>query len=583
MSDRAVFVLAAAAALGAWSGSGPPVVVGGALVVAAWLARRPWALCIAVLLLAGGRGAADADGLHAARIGPFRGWVELAGDPVAGPGGAVVVDARVGGDRAELTARGEAALVLRARAAGDVVLVGGERRRAPPNASWLARRHVALRMAITEAGPWRDGWPPWRVANAARDAIARSAVALPARQRGLYLGLVLGDEREEPADIADDFRGAGLAHLLAVSGQNVALVLALAGPLLRRSGFRTRLALTIAVLAVFVLTTRAEPSVLRASAMAGIAAVAAALGREASGLRTLTLAVAGLLVADPFLVGSVGFQLSVAASAAILVAARPIAARLPGPRPIAEVVGVSVAAQGGVAPVLAATFGSVPVVGLLANVLAAPAAGPVMAWGVAAGLVGGVVGPAASGVLHLPTRLLVGWLALVARWSAQLPLGELGPRELIAVAVGMAVLAGGRRFGLRWLVPAGAALLVGALIAPALALRGPRPAVTVLGRGATLWSDGGTLLVLDGRSRVDDVLAGLRRSGVGRLDLVVVSTSGTRAAAVVDAVAARSAVGAVLDPGAVPTVEQRRVGRLVVTLTPASTGLAVAVARDSVP
>ena len=62
------------------------------------------------------------------------------------------------------------------------------------------------------------------------------------RARSLYTGLVIGDDREQPADLADAFRGAGLTHLLAVSGQNVAFALALAGPLLRRLRLWPRLA-----------------------------------------------------------------------------------------------------------------------------------------------------------------------------------------------------------------------------------------------------------------------------------------------------------------------------------------------------
>src|SRR5436189_94520 len=82
------------------------------------------------------------------------------------------------------------------------------------------------------------------------------------------------------ADVTDDFRGAGLSHLLAVSGQNVAFVLALAGPMLRRLGLRVRLPATIAVIAFFALVTRFEPSVLRASAMAALAVTASTMGRD---------------------------------------------------------------------------------------------------------------------------------------------------------------------------------------------------------------------------------------------------------------------------------------------------------------
>ena len=89
---------------------------------------------------------------------------------------------------------------------------------------------------------------------------------------------------------------------------------------------------TLAVVGLFGVVTRFEPSVLRATVMAAIAVTAWMLGRPVSGLRTLALAVTALVLVDPMLVGVLGFQLSVAASAGILVLARPLADHLPGPR-----------------------------------------------------------------------------------------------------------------------------------------------------------------------------------------------------------------------------------------------------------
>ena len=107
----------------------------------------------------------------------------------------------------------------------------------------------------------------------------------------------------------------------------------------------------LVVIGFFATVTRFEPSVLRGERMAGLAAVAEASGRPASGLRLLSLAIAGLVLVDPFLVWSIGFRLSVGASLGILLLARPIADRCPGPAWLAEALGVTTAAQLGVAPV----------------------------------------------------------------------------------------------------------------------------------------------------------------------------------------------------------------------------------------
>lgn len=219
----------------------------------------------------------------------------------------------------------------------------------------------------------------------------------------------------------------------------MAFVLALAAPLLRRGTHRLRLPLTLVVLAGFGLVTRFEPSVLRATTMAGVAAVAAAGGRTAGGIRVLALAVVTVLLIDPLLVGSAGFQLSVLASGGILVLAGPLAAALPGPGWFREAAAVTIAAQLAVAPRLVA-FDPVPVVSLPANLLAVPAAGPMMTWGLTGGFAAGVLGGVPARLLHLPTDLLARWLQTVAHTSAAAPLGGLTAVHVAVLWAAAAVL-----------------------------------------------------------------------------------------------------------------------------------------------
>ena len=114
--------------------------------------------------------------------------------------------------------------------------MAGSVRPPPPGASWLAYRHIAGVLTIDEVRAQDPGDPWMQAANAVRNLLTRGADGLPASERPLFLGFVLGDTRGQAVDITDDFRGAGLSHLLAVSGQNVAFVLALAAPVLRRAG-----------------------------------------------------------------------------------------------------------------------------------------------------------------------------------------------------------------------------------------------------------------------------------------------------------------------------------------------------------
>jgi len=266
--------------------------------------------------------------------------------------------------------------------------------------------------------------------------------------RALTAGFLLGDTRNLPPDVVTVYRDAGLSHLLAVSGENVAFVLALFGPLLRRLPLGARTLLAAIVILVFATMTRFEPSVLRASAMAALALLGALAGRPASRVRVLALAVIVLLTCDPFLLHSVAFLLSCGASAGIALFEPAIARRLPGPRLVREPLAVSLAAQIGVLPVLLVAFGEFPLVTPIANLLAAPAAELLGVYGMLASAVAGVV-PTLGPLLQEPTALLVAWITLVARGGAAVPLrlgarGALAALAILAAAASLRCLRAGR-------------------------------------------------------------------------------------------------------------------------------------------
>ena len=103
---------------------------------------------------------------------------------------------------------------------------------AGPERAGAASRHLAGRLTVLR---WSTGRRPRPAGPSGQRAAADAGRGRRGRSASdgasLFTGLVLGDDRDQPADLADDFQGAGLTHLLAVSGQNVAFVLALAGPL----------------------------------------------------------------------------------------------------------------------------------------------------------------------------------------------------------------------------------------------------------------------------------------------------------------------------------------------------------------
>ena len=567
MSDAGAVVLAATVWLAAAVTLPVPPWLGALAVAAGLLARRPIVLIGGAALLAGALATAAWTGLDGGPPARVAARAELLGDPV-GVGHATRVDLRIDGRRVEAWARGETADRLADRLAGELVEVRGRLRPVPDEArARLAVRHVSTRMSVDEVGEWHSGSVATRAANEVRRVLERGMASLEGARGALLRGFLIGDDRDVPPPVEADFRASGLTHLLAVSGSNVAFVLAAAGPLLRRLQLRGRLLGSLGVIAFFALLTRAEPSVLRASAMAAIACWAAFSGRPVSRVRLLALAVAALVLVDPLLVHSTGFRLSVGASLGLAVLASPLAARLPGPRWITEPLAVTLAAQLGVAPVLVSTFGGIPLVTVATNLLAVPIAGPLTAWGLVAGLVAGVVGEPAAALLHVPSGLMVGWIAGVARIGAAVPLGVVDGRAALVCGVALLGLWRFRRVA----VCVTLALLLVVTQPIAVAARDVE-----LARGAHLWRAGAAVLVLDGETDVGRVIDALRRTGVRRLDLVVARRGTRTVAGVVLDLRSRLAVIAVAAPAdhrirgatAVASPVTVRIGQLSVRLTP---------------
>jgi competence protein ComEC len=283
------------------------------------------------------------------------------------------------------------------------------------------------------------------VRNAAR---SRALATLPAERAGLLVGMALGDTSLLPAELEGDFRAAGLTHLMAVSGANLAVVLAaglwLAG--VGGAGRRVLAVVGIVLVVLLVVVTRWEPSVLRAGVMAGLVLLGVATGRGPGGRRALCLAVVVLLLADPGLAGALGFQLSVAATAGVLWLGPVVARALPDrvPERARRAAGMTLGAQAAAVPALALALGPVSLAGLPANLLGLPLAGGPMLLGVIAAATAPVAPWAATLACRLADPFLLALIA-VARWAASLPGGSVtltGPaRAVPAVLVVLVVMA----------------------------------------------------------------------------------------------------------------------------------------------
>lgn len=387
--------------------------------------------------------------------------------------------------------------------------------------------------------------PPTGILGAAA-ALRRGLVALtadlPPPGGGLIAGLAVGDTGAVTPELDAAMKASSLSHLTAVSGANCALVVGIAYALAALCGLRRgiRVAAGLGALIAFVVLVSPEPSVVRAAAMAAIAMLGLLLGRTGAGLSLLTASVAILLIADPWLAGSLGFALSVAATGALLVLAGPLADGLGRwmPAPLALLISVPLAAQLACGPLIVLITPTVSVLGVLANILAAPAAPLGTVIGLAACLSAGIpyLGSGLAALAWLPAS----WIAATADEVARLPgatlawpQGEMGLVALGVVGAAVAVLIIGAR---RW-ARVTAVLVLAASVTTALAT-GPvadavaRAAVPPdwaiaacdVGQGdAVLVRSGDAVLLIDTGPEPEPLARCLRQLGVERIDLLVLT------------------------------------------------------------
>jgi competence protein ComEC len=451
---------------------------------------------------------------------------------------------------------------------GDLVLLEGVLRVPEDEGFAEALRHKGIPAQLqlqtfTRVGPSPSAFV--RATQGARNVVGSSIERVfPSKEAGLLLGLLLGDDSGLDPGLERDFRATGLSHLLVVSGGNVAMVLApvLAAAALLRLSRWPKFAVGFGAVAFFTVLTGAEPSVLRAGAMACIALVGVLAGRPRTTASILSAAVLGLLVIDPWLVWSVGFQLSVTATAGMVALASPLAERFGRflPSPIATAAGATISAQLGVTSILLYHFHEVPLVTLPANLAAFPLVAPSLLLGAVAagtGLVWFPLGKIMGAVAILPMR----WLELVADHLGKAPVGYLtsegGPLVLV---VGTAVVAAVIVWIRTCWKPPRTAIAVAVAVLPvfvwASALgSGPPDGFTVrffdVGQGdaALLTTPEGATVLVDGGPERDQVATELSALGIKRLDIVVASHPHADHIVGLPSVLARLPVGLLLHPG----------------------------------
>lgn len=461
--------------------------------------------------------------VHALRVGTsvatvaLDATVRVAPDDVRGAPGALDVGAHV-------TARGTAS----AGAPGERAVL---------------RISAGRGLDITRAP---DG--PLAVTAGLRQGLVAAIAGLPGPGAGLVPGLAVGDTSSVTPELDELMKLASLSHLTAVSGANCALVVGIAYALaaLAGAGRRARVAAGAVALAGFVLLVTPEPSVVRAAAMAFIAMVGLLLGRTGAGVAVLSLAVTLLLVFDPWLSASLGFALSAVATGSLLVFARPLARGMARvmPQPLALALSVPLAAQLACGPLLVLIAPHVPLYGVVANLLAAPAAPVATIVGLLACLSAPL--PVLQAGLVAIAWVPASWIAATAQTAASLPGNILpwiggwwGAALLAAVGAAVGVLIAVRRSSDGW--PARVRVASGLIAATVFGVCAGSAALTSwlgpwtlpahwsivacdVGQGdALLVRSAGAVALIDTGPDPVALRTCLERTGVGHVDLLVLT------------------------------------------------------------
>ncbi|MDP7993936.1 MAG: ComEC/Rec2 family competence protein [Synechococcus sp. SP2 MAG] len=271
---------------------------------------------------------------------------------------------------------------------------------------------------------------------------------------GLLAALVLGGAQVElSSELKEAFRVAGLSHALAASGFHLSVLLGATLALTRRVGMPLRLAAGVGAMSVFFALAGGEPSVVRAVLMGAAALLIRERGSRAQPLGVLLSTLVLMLLVNPSWARSIGFQLSAAATAGLVLSSQPLEQwflqHCPHSwmRPLAPALSVPVAALLWTLPLQILHFGSVPVYSLISNLIAAPLLAPLTLAAMTLALLTLMLPTAIAAllmpVLVWPARQLASLLIALVRWMSAWPHAQLltgHPQPWVVLVVVLALL-----------------------------------------------------------------------------------------------------------------------------------------------
>jgi competence protein ComEC len=291
--------------------------------------------------------------------------------------------------------------------------------------AYLAQRHVYVEVQSTSfdvisTGSGPAGFPAWLRAHYA------SALdeALPSPHAAVLLGVVLGIRQGIPPGLQNALIATGLVHLLVLSGLKVAVFARIVQGALQPVLGRLATWPALGLIALYAMVGGATPAAVRAAAMGGLAIAASRLGRPTHVWTSLALTAAAMLGWHPELAWDVGFQLSFAGTAAIILLTPGIERRLGFiPKVLREPFAVTCAAQVGTLPMMATDFHVFSPVAPLANALVIPILPALVSGGLVLGVLSTV--PELARLAAIPITGLLAYLEQVAYILARVPAAAL--------------------------------------------------------------------------------------------------------------------------------------------------------------
>jgi len=450
---------------------------------------------------------------------------------------------------------------------GDQIRLEGELR-TPPEFENFSYKETLFRQGVTsymsnpeayriglDEGSLLKGWI-WRLRYRLLDVINQ---IFPDPEASLVAGILLGIEGGIPEDLMEAFRVTGTAHIIAISGFNMAIIAGLFASLSGRF-FGKRWGFLVAVFGIgfYTLLVGGGAGVVRAAIMSGMALFAVQVGRRSNGLNSLVFVAALMALWTPYVLWDVSFQLSFTATLGLVLFAEPftiafsnfasrflpekVVQRLAGP--VGEYVLFTMAAMLMTLPLLVYYFGNLSLIMFIANPLVLPAQPLLMILSGLAALIGLAILPLGqvSAILAWPFSA---YTIRVVEWLAEVPFASVavGPVELGWVLVFYAVLFGtvflrDRLPAITGLLKPGVVLLVlGALTVgawrSALSATDERLHLTVLNVGTgdalLVQTPTGRRVLIDGGpslNRLSDALGRRLPFGDRKLDWLVVAGTG---------------------------------------------------------